>query len=594
MLDLILPDDAERAAMVLHTRQLLLEDASPDAMKVLYGGRSEADVTVNHLDYSSDEALRPMRDWLERRVRRHSAFEKLLGRDPVFLHALALAQQQAVAAEELHALSPVLIQGDSGSGKELLARAIHDASGLAGRFVPVHCAGITETLLEAALFGHAPHAFSDAGRKEKKGLVDEAEGGTLFLDELGDLPMRAQVTLLRFLQDQRYRRVGSTTEIQANVRVVCATWQDLDAMVDSDEFREDLFYRLAGARIFLPGLSDRRHELIYVATQMLHRAGIEADPPMDDQVRLALEHTDWPGGFRQLDMELCEAARLSGKSLIGLRHLPSRRVAAFHRKGQAMRLASEVLAWGPAGERPDDATLHRRADRVVDMIRVPDPQNDPEMGLLQSVQSAFEEDDRPHKLITRVVDLVADNRQVSTELQALRDVQALLKPLELPPLAKRHSALTAQQEANQKEMNRLSGEITARLPGLFQLFQFVNHVPGLDRTEKAQLFRSFANIIHLLMMLAPTFAAAWVKRVASSTIEEMLLEVEGQDPNNPFLQDLKPEHRPEADWRWLAMNTRSLREAGEVSGHSRNTVKNYFERYQLTNSPQVLEHQEGV
>ena len=200
--------------------------------------------------------------------------------------------------------STVLIRGESGTGKELVADALHRASDRAhGPLVSVNCAALVETLLLSELFGHEKGAFTGASAR-RRGRFEMAEGGTLFLDEIGDISPRTQVALLRVLQEKTFERVGGTTPIRANVRVVCATHRDLRAMVERGEFREDLYYRLRGITLEVPALRARLGDLPKIADHLLGRIAEERGDAKKslggDAVDLLQRHR-WPGNIRELE-----------------------------------------------------------------------------------------------------------------------------------------------------------------------------------------------------------------------------------------------------------------------------------------------------
>jgi transcriptional regulator with GAF, ATPase, and Fis domain len=198
----------------------------------------------------------------------------------------------------------VLIHGESGTGKELVAEALHRASERAsGPLVTVNCAALVETLLLSELFGHEKGAFTGAASR-RRGRFEMAEGGTLFLDEIGDISPRTQVALLRVLQERTFERVGGTTAIRANVRVICATHRDLRAMVERGEFREDLYYRLRGITLEVPALRQRLGDLSKIADALLSKVAIERNETTKvlapDALDLLARHR-WPGNVRELD-----------------------------------------------------------------------------------------------------------------------------------------------------------------------------------------------------------------------------------------------------------------------------------------------------
>ncbi len=196
----------------------------------------------------------------------------------------------------------VLIQGESGSGKELVARAIHDSSRRAKRnFVAVDCCTLQEKLFESELFGHEKGAFTGADR-QKRGLIEGAEGGTLFLDEIGEIDASIQSKLLRVLETGIFRRVGGTKDLQANIRVVAATNRDLEAMSASGEFRADLYYRLSAFVIDTPPLRDRRDDIPYLATHFIqnHNFSRRINKWLSNEALRRLTAYDWPGNVREL------------------------------------------------------------------------------------------------------------------------------------------------------------------------------------------------------------------------------------------------------------------------------------------------------
>ena len=210
-----------------------------------------------------------------------------------------LAQAKMVAATDAR----VLINGESGTGKELLARAIHRASPRSDKpFVAINCSAMAENLLESELFGHEKGAFTGATRSHK-GLFQAAEGGTLLLDEIGDMPMRLQVKLLRVLQENQVRPVGSTEAIQVDVRVISATHRDLQEMMREGNFREDLYYRLNVVNIGLPTLDDRREDIPLLVSHFLQEVAKEAGQERKVYAPEAVEllvTAEWPGNVRQL------------------------------------------------------------------------------------------------------------------------------------------------------------------------------------------------------------------------------------------------------------------------------------------------------
>jgi DNA-binding NtrC family response regulator len=222
--------------------------------------------------------------------------------------------------------STVLLLGESGTGKELIARSLHLQSRRAqGPFVPVNVGAIPETLVESELFGHARGAFTGAAG-ERAGLVEQADGGTLFLDEIGDMPLTAQVKLLRTLERNEVRRLGDNVERVVNVRVIAATHRDLQAEIAAGRFREDLYYRLNVVQIELPPLRERREDIGLLAAYFLERVGRR-----EGRTRLAfspeaealIDRYDYPGNVRELENAIEHALAVGEGDTITAADLPS-------------------------------------------------------------------------------------------------------------------------------------------------------------------------------------------------------------------------------------------------------------------------------
>jgi two-component system, NtrC family, response regulator AtoC len=245
-------------------------------------------------------------------------FDAIIGRAPSFIAALDDARKVASTG------TTVLLTGESGTGKEVLAGAIHHASPRAeGPFVALNCAALPETLIESELFGHERGAFTGAD-KLKRGRFELAAGGTLFLDEIGELAPAAQAKLLRVLQERRYERVGGTTTLEADIRLIAATNRDLERGVAEARFREDLYYRLAVFRIHLPPLRERGDDVLLLADHFVRQLGGnmgKLEPGLSREARDLLVAHSWPGNIRELQNALERALILAEGELISAGHL---------------------------------------------------------------------------------------------------------------------------------------------------------------------------------------------------------------------------------------------------------------------------------
>ncbi len=266
---------------------------------------------------------------LRRAVEKPYGYEGFLGESPAMREVFSLVDRVATSAVD------VLVTGETGTGKELVARAIHGRSRRAGGpFVPVDCGAIPEALMESELFGHERGAFTGADAR-RMGLVEFADGGTLFLDEVGELPLPLQAKLLRVLQERRVRRVGARQENAVDVRVVAATSRDVDALVKSGAFRRDLYYRINVVRIDLPPLRDRGDDVGLLAEHFAAKASREMGRPvggLSTDVYQLLKAYHWPGNVRELQNVVRRALALARSPTAGIDDLPDEVVAAAGRQ----------------------------------------------------------------------------------------------------------------------------------------------------------------------------------------------------------------------------------------------------------------------
>lgn len=245
--------------------------------------------------------------------------------------------------------SPVLLLGETGVGKEVVARAIYD-SNPRGNFVPIDCGSMVGPLMESELFGHTKGAFTGAVHA-KRGLIDLANGGTAFFDEIGDLPLDLQVKLLRVLQEREYRPVGSVTPQKVDMRVISATHRDLAAEVARGTFRQDLFYRLNVIRMHIPALRDRKEDILPLIRHFLSTHG--KNHSLTHETQEAMLAYDWPGNVRELSNCLQQMTAMNSGPLLHASDLPS---PLRHQLGLARAEQRTMVAAaqnGPSGGRPE-------------------------------------------------------------------------------------------------------------------------------------------------------------------------------------------------------------------------------------------------
>jgi two-component system response regulator AtoC len=309
--------------------------------------------------------LRTEVESLRGEVRRRAGFHEVIGVSTRITELMTFVNK--VAASEA---STILVQGESGTGKDLIAKSIHYNSHRGDKpFIAINCSAIPETLMEAELFGHEKGAFTDA-KTMKKGLFEMADGGTLFLDEIGELSPLLQAKLLRVLEDQLIRRVGGVRDMQVDVRVIAASNRDLERAVRENSFRQDLYYRLAIISIFLPPLRDRKEDIVplvdyfierYARKFRKHVTGITPETR-----KLLLRH-DWPGNVRELKNAIERAMILEDEALLRPDYLPF----AVGREASQFT-AFEVTAMGSTmGGGPSTAPATLPNGRTLPKLSIP-------------------------------------------------------------------------------------------------------------------------------------------------------------------------------------------------------------------------------
>jgi len=316
---------------------------SPDTEAVVLTGKSSLETAVAALRHGAfDYLTKPCKlieiDALLKRVAEKRALtnkyraakhrlQRLEGGSQLVGSSAAMQTVRRLISTVAPTDSTVLILGETGTGKELVARALHDQSPRAEMpFVAINCGALPESLIESELFGHRKGAFTGA-EEHRVGLFEVANGGTLFLDEIGELPKSMQAKLLRFLESGEIRRVGENESLVVDVRVVCATLRNLDEMVEAGDFREDLMFRINTFEIHLPSLRSRTSDIPELAVHLLrrYRPQLQAgDEPISAEALETLQRHSWPGNVRELANVIEHAAILCGNDRITIEHLPRR------------------------------------------------------------------------------------------------------------------------------------------------------------------------------------------------------------------------------------------------------------------------------
>jgi DNA-binding NtrC family response regulator len=294
-------------ALQLGAADLLEKPVDMARLKAVVQRATEVVRLQRELDYYQQSARAEAIDWV-------------MGETPVMQQVLREARRAAATS------TPVLVTGQTGTGKDVLARAIHMMGPRAAKpFIPVNCAALPAEVIESELFGHEAGAFTDAA-KRKPGMVEAADGGVLFLDEIGTLRQDLQAKLLRFLDDHSFRRVGGVSELTTDVQVVAATNRDLPALVEAGQFREDLYYRLKVADIRMPTLGERKEDIPALVGLFVRKYNQRTGTNLTGVNPLALQALvdhSWPGNIRELRYVVERAAMMCDGEEIGLADLPA-------------------------------------------------------------------------------------------------------------------------------------------------------------------------------------------------------------------------------------------------------------------------------
>jgi two-component system NtrC family response regulator/two-component system response regulator AtoC len=337
--------DTAIEAMKLGAYDYLTKPCDVDEM------RAVVERAVEHRELERENAA------LRAILRRREGDVDIVGQSPAI--GDLVARLERIAATD----ASVLLLGESGTGKELAAQLLHRRSHRRDRpFVDVNCGALPETLFESEFFGHEKGAFTGAGAR-KPGLVEAADGGTLFLDEVSEMPLAAQVKLLRFLETGRYRRLGGVKQLSADVRVVAASNRPLESLVEGGAFRRDLFFRLAVVTIEVPPLRERVGDIALLAEHFVKQFGPRVgarSPGLDATALEALAAYDWPGNVRELRNAIESAVILSGGRLVGPGDLPARVAAAPRPPAPAPpEPAGAIATLADVERRHIEATLER-------------------------------------------------------------------------------------------------------------------------------------------------------------------------------------------------------------------------------------------
>ncbi|MBM4779313.1 MAG: sigma-54-dependent Fis family transcriptional regulator [Archangiaceae bacterium] len=561
-------------------------------------GSSEAVVSLGH-DASH---LEHCRRWLATRKAQDKVFAEIEASDLATLLELSKARDLAVAkgldARGTERYLPILIQGPTGTGKELLADAIHrlwqvSAKKTKAPFEVVHVGGMSADMINDELFGHVKGGFTGA-TSDRVGRLEAADGGTLLIDEVGDLPAEAQVRLLRFLQTQEVSRIGENKVRALRVRVIAATWHDLDKAVSEGRFREDLLHRLrVGAGIRLPPLAVRDGFFDDLLPAMLKKRGHTATPLNTRSVRDALARYEWPGNLRELAGVLDEVVALADGETIRLEHLPAHLQRRYLELPLHERAIGFLLDEVDGRGLPDEHVSWRIEQISASLERDALPAANEQLATIDQFLALLDDNTEGHRRnVEDVKELIRLDQQHRLAVEAHRFWQSVLA-LEAPASVKK--LVLAASDRAKEEQAALHRKISAgdRQASIdanpwLRLFKEVHELPLLRGANTGELAKAFLAIFNIVKLFAPAAIEEIRSDATAGGFDKIREKVVGffrdddgtvvDAPTRPRAAKMTPD-----EWRELAAKHRTQRAAVDATGFDPTTIAKYFKQHGIKN-----------
>ncbi|MBL8601054.1 MAG: sigma-54-dependent Fis family transcriptional regulator [Myxococcales bacterium] len=565
-------------------------------------GSTEAVVALGH-DASHVEHCKR---WLAARKQQDDVFAEIEASDLATLLELSKARDLAVAkgvdARGVERYLPILIQGPTGTGKELLADALHrlwkaTTNKPKAPFEVVHVGGMSADMINDELFGHAKGGFTGA-TADRVGRLEAADGGTLLIDEVGDLPPEAQVRLLRFLQTQEVSRIGENKVRQLSVRVIAATWHDLDKNVTDGKFREDLLHRLrVGVGLRLPPLASREGFFDDLLPALLKKRGHRAAPLVTRSVRDALARYHWPGNLRELAGVLDEIVALAYEETIRLEHLPSHLQRAYLELPLHARAIGFLLDEVDGGGLPDDHVSWRIEQITRSLASTALPQANEQLATVGQFLTLLDDSSEEHRRnVAEVKELLRLDQQYRLAAATHGFWQSVLS-LEAPANVKRLVREASKRaKADEAELQRqiASGQRQTSIEAnpWLRLFREVHALPLLRGANGGELAKAFVALFNVTKLLAPSVidtvrADAATGGFARLRDRFMRFMRESSDDESKVI-DAPAESRSPAkltrdEWVTITQSYATQRAASDATGFDPKTITKYLQQHDIPN-----------
>jgi len=563
-------------------------------------GSREAVVALGHDDAHVEACKR----WLAARKTQDDVFAEIEASDLATLLDLSKARDLACAkgidARGGERYLPILIQGPTGSGKELLALALHDlwsrsANDSRAPFEVVHVGGMSPDMINDELFGHARGGFTGA-TADRVGRLEAANGGTLLIDEVGDLPPEAQVRLLRFLQTQVVSRIGENKERQLSVRVIAATWHDLDKNVASGTFREDLLHRLrVGAGLRLPPLAHREGFFDDSLPALLRKRRHRAVPLVTRSARDALARYDWPGNLRELVGVLDEIVALADGETIRLEHLPSHLQRGYLALPLHHRAIGFLLDEVDGGGLPDEHVSWRIEQITQSLANAALPPANEQLATVGQFLTLLDDSSDEHRRdVTKVRELLHLDqhlRLASATHHFWQSVLTLDPPANVKRLVRVASKRAETEQADlQGQLATGERQATIEANPWLRLLNEVHDLPLLRGASRGELAKAFVALFNITKLAAPTVIEQVRADAATGGFERIrerfmrALRDSGEDASPDRLVEASTEPRTPAqlsaaDWAAIASRFTTQRAAVDATGFDPKTIAKYLRQH---------------